>query len=360
MKYLAVLLFTGLLAASYFLFARTRGVDSPSYPDSPQQHAGRFRNAVLPSAPLGFWKRLQLMWIFFFNKPGGTTPTDAIPVDALTRDQLLAAPDRSLYRLGHSTLLLKLRGRFWLTDPVFSDRVSPVDWAGPIRFHASPISVQELPPIEGVILSHNHYDHLDRAAIVQLADKTAHFLAPLGVGDQLVAWGIDADKVQQFDWWQSTQLEGIHFVATPAQHFSGRGFGDANRTLWVSWVVIEDDLRVFFSGDSGYSDGFKAIGDKYGPFDLTLIENGAYDAHWPDVHMQPEETLQAHLDLRGSWLLPIHNGTFDLGLHVWQQPFERISALANAHDVALSTPRIGERVDMAAPHAGEPWWHGLG
>ena len=148
------------------------------------------------------------------------------------------------------------------------------------------------------MLSHDHYDHLDHAAILALAAKAEHFLAPLGVGDRLIAWGVPAAKVQQFDWWQRHTVGGVRFVATPAQHFSGRSLFDGNKSLWASWVIMDDDLRVFFSGDTGYFDGFKAIGERFGPFDVTLMETGAYDGQWPDVHMQPEETLQAHLDLK--------------------------------------------------------------
>ncbi|MET0582297.1 MAG: MBL fold metallo-hydrolase, partial [Pseudoxanthomonas sp.] len=283
-------------------------------------------------------------------------PDRAIPVQALTRAELMAAPDRSLFRLGHSTLLLKLRGEFWLTDPVFSDRASPVQWAGPKRFHQPPISIAELPPIKGVLLSHNHYDHLDRAAVLALAAKTEHFLAPLGVGDTLVEWGVPAEKVQQFDWWQSATVDGVRFVSTPAQHFSGRGLFDANRSLWASWVIVDDDLRVFFSGDTGYFDGFKAIGERFGPFDVTFMETGAYDKQWPHVHMQPEQTLQAHIDLKGKWLMPVHNGTFDLAMHAWHEPFDRIAALAAEKGVDLATPHMGQRLDLQTPQAGEAWW----
>ncbi|WP_313622023.1 MBL fold metallo-hydrolase [Achromobacter sp.] len=327
----------------------------PHYPHSPQHRDGRFQNPR-PRPALGFWKGLKLAWAVLFAKPSGTVPDTPIPVRALDRAQLEVAPDRSLYRLGHSTLLMKLRGRYWLTDPVFSERASPVQWAGPARFHAPPIDIEDLPPIAGVILSHNHYDHLDRAAIARLDAKTGRFIAPLGVGDQLIAWGIDPAKVEQLDWWQSTEVDGLRLTATPAQHFSGRGLTDSDRSLWASWVIQDEDLRVFFSGDSGYFDGFKAIGDAYGPFDLTLIETGAYDQRWAFVHMQPEETLQAHVDLRGKWLMPIHNGTFDLAMHPWEQPFERILELAATHQVPLSTPVMGERVDMRAPGPGSQWW----
>lgn len=334
------------------------GHNPSSYADSPQQRDGRFRN-VQPRPPVGWWQGVKIAWTFLLAKPPGTVPDTEIPVQRLTRDHLAAAPDGSLYRLGHSTVLLKLRGRYWLTDPVFSQRASPVQWAGPARFHAPPISVAELPPIAGVILSHNHYDHLDRAAVLQLAGKTGRFLAPLGVGDQLIEWGVDPAKVEQLDWWQETEVDGLRLAATPAQHFSGRGLNDSDRSLWVSWVIQDDDLRIFFSGDTGYFDGFKAIGEAYGPFDITLLETGAYDERWAFVHMQPEQTLQAHLDLRGGWLLPIHNGTFDLALHPWQQPFERISVLANTHQVRLTTPMMGERIDLHAPHPATPWWrHG--
>lgn len=151
----------------------------------------------------------------------------------------------------------------------------------------------------------------------------------------------------------------MRFVATPAQHFSGRGLGDRNSTLWASWVILHDDLRLFFSGDTGYFAGFKEIGAKYGPFDVALMETGAYDKQWPDVHMQPEQTLQAFLDVRGKWLVPVHNGTFDLGLHRWQDPFERISALAAEKRVQMATPEMGEALDLKAPHAGRAWWREL-
>jgi L-ascorbate metabolism protein UlaG (beta-lactamase superfamily) len=187
------------------------------------------------------------------------------------------------------------------------------------------------------------------------------------VGDRLIAWGVDAARVRQFDWWQGTSVDGVQFTATPAQHFSGRGLFDGNRTLWASWVIVdgaqEDDaaaqageLRVFFSGDTGYFDGFREIGRRFGPFDVTLLETGAYDPQWPYVHMQPEQTVQAHRDLRGRWLLPVHNGTFDLAMHGWQEPFERVLALSRARGIALTTPRMGERLDLSAPHVATHWW----
>ncbi len=317
---------------------------------------GRFHNQVLLPQD-GMLKKLRIgLKYLFIRKPPETRPAAAISLQAMTRQQVLDAPDHSLWRLGHSTVLIKLRGRFFMTDPVFAERASPVQWAGPLRFHAPPMGLDDLPPLAAVVLSHDHYDHLDEQAIRRLAPKTERFLAPLGVGDLLIGWGVPAHKVAQLDWWQETEVDGVRFVATPAQHFSGRGLFDSNRTLWASWVVIDEQMKLFFSGDTGYFDGFRQIGERFGPFDLTLIETGAYNVAWPNVHMQPEQSLQAHLDLRGRWLLPIHNGTFDLSIHGWQEPFERILELTSAAQVRLCTPQMGERVSIDSPHEGQNWW----
>jgi L-ascorbate metabolism protein UlaG (beta-lactamase superfamily) len=338
-----------------------RRSDIPDHSASPQFSGGRFRNQTGPlPGPELTWKDL---WTFFFNKPANTVPTTAPQVLPLTRAALDAAPDRSLFRLGHSTLLIKLRGGYWITDPVFAERASPVQWAGPKRFHAPPIALEDLPPLRGVLLSHDHYDHLDRATVLKLAARADIFLTPLGVGDRLEKWGVPAAKVREFDWWQETTIDGLRFVATPAQHFSGRGVRDRNRTLWCSWVMIDpptpqrsEGLRVFFSGDTGYADHFKDIGRRLGPFDVTMIEAGAYDARWAYVHMLPRQTVQAHVDLRGNWLLPVHNGTFDLAMHAWDDPFEQIARITAERGIALVTPRMGEHVYLAAPQPTEAWW----
>ncbi|MFV3290415.1 MBL fold metallo-hydrolase [Pseudomonas sp. NY11955] len=322
---------------------------------SPQSSLGRFHN--LSPRPVDMPEPdAKVIWNALFNKPRSTVPRAPVPVLQLTREQLDSAPDASLYRLGHSTVLFKLEGGWWLTDPVFSKRASPLPFAGPKRFHSPPLTLDELPPIRGVILSHDHYDHLDRATIKALAPKVDLFLTPLGVGDRLLAWGGPPAKVRQLDWWQGIEAGKLRMTATPAQHFSGRGFRDGNRTLWCSWVIEAPTLRLFFSGDTGYFDGFAEIGRRFGPFDLTLMETGAYDEHWPYVHMHPRQTVQAHRDLRGHWLLPIHNGTFDLALHAWYEPFEQVLKWAADQHVPVATPRMGERIDLSAPVAGARWW----
>lgn len=304
----------------------------------------------------GRLEQVRIMWDFFFNKPADTVPSGGIPVQTLTRQQLLAAPNNTVYRLGHSTVLMRLHDAFWLTDPMFSDRSSPIPFAGPKRFHAPPISIDELPPIKGVIISHDHYDHLDHDSIMRLAGKTEYFLTPLGVGDILIGWGVPAAKVRQLDWWQDMEIGGVRLVATPARHFSGRGLFNKNQTQWASWVILAPAQRMFFSGDSGYFDGFKQIGEKYGPFDLTLLETGAYNANWPNVHMHPKESIQAHIDLGGRHLLPIHNGTFDLSMHSWHEPFDMIVALGNAHGIPVITPVMGEPVSMHDTMGDRHWW----
>ncbi|WP_394130889.1 MBL fold metallo-hydrolase [Shewanella maritima] len=279
-----------------------------------------------------------------------------IPVQPLSKARLNQGTDDMLYRLGHSSLLMRLDGDFFLLDPVFSERASPVQWAGPKRFHSSPISVAELPNIKAAIISHDHYDHLDEAAIKALIDKVETFVTPLKVGKYLRQWGVPSERIIELNWWQETALGSVTLTATPSQHFSGRGLLDRDQTLWASWVIAGSRNRIFFSGDSGYFDGFKQIGERFGPFDLTLIETGAYNELWRDIHMLPQESVQAHIDLQGKAMLPIHNGTFDLALHDWFDPLEQVSKLAKNHSITLLTPQFGEPVNVAAPAPTSPWW----
>ncbi|MGX9461487.1 MBL fold metallo-hydrolase [Shewanella sp. A14] len=286
-------------------------------------------------------------------------PKGSVPLVMLTQKILAQDPEDAVYRLGHSTLLMRIDGEYLLIDPVFSERASPVQWVGPKRFHQSPISIADLPAIKTVIISHDHYDHLDKSAIEQLAAKVQHFVTPLNVGQYLTAWGVDPIQVTELEWWQSVELNGLSITATPAQHFSGRGLLDRNQTLWASWVIQGLKHKVFFSGDSGYFNGFKQIGERFGPFDLSMIETGAYNELWSDIHMLPEQSLQAHIDVDARAMLPVHNGTFDLALHDWFEPFERISQLAKQNNVTLLTPKFGQAVTLANPQASDSWWRTL-
>ncbi|MBY6187000.1 MBL fold metallo-hydrolase [Marinobacter hydrocarbonoclasticus] len=321
---------------------------------SEQFSEGRFRNADANAKTGG--NMSSALYRFLFEKRVDPTPVADLPVQPLSTASLDAQAGDLAVRLGHSTVLLRLSGQYFLTDPVFAKRASPVQWAGPKRFHDAPLALDELPELAGVVLSHDHYDHLDKATVLTLAERGTPFFAPLGVGQRLIRWGIAAEQVTELDWWQSVQVGEIELLATPAQHFSGRTLTDSNRTLWASWALIGPERRVFFSGDSGYFDGFAEIGRRYGPFDLTLIETGAYDKDWPDIHMTPEQSVQAHRDLKGKVMIPIHNSTFDLALHAWYEPMERALAEAAKDQQQLSLPMMGEPLELGATAGLSYWW----
>ena len=324
---------------------------------SSQLNNGKFENTV-PVPPNTAGQFFRVLKRYFTEKKVDPVPAIDLPTLSVTRGQLDNLSNNQLHvvKLGHSSILLKVYGEYWLLDPVFAKRASPFSFMGPKRFHPSPISISELPPIDKVLISHNHYDHLDKSAIQQLVDKTSEFLVPLGVENDLQKWGVATDKVRSFDWWQELNTKSALIAFTPTRHFSGRGLSDSNSTLWGSWVIKTNRESLYFSGDSGYFDGFKQIGDRYGPFDLTMIETGAYDDNWPDIHMTPEQSIQAHMDLGGKVMMPIHNGTFDLAFHSWYEPLERIANLAKGAKQNLLTPVAGEITAMGALPESDYWW----
>lgn len=260
---------------------------------------------------------------------------------------------------GHSTALLDIDGYRVLTDPVWSNRCSPSDLIGPQRLHPMPIQLEALPAVDAVVISHDHYDHLDIDTIIALARaQRAQFFVPLGVGAHLRSWGIAEERIVELDWYQQAKIDQLTLTCTPARHFSGR-FLDRNVTLWASWVLAGPHHRVYFGGDTGYTKTFARIGADYGPFDLTLMPIGAYNRAWPDVHMNPEEAVRAHLDVTNSksgLLVPIHWCTFRLAPHPWVEPIERLLLAAQAAHVQVATPKPGGRVDPAQLGGFEPWW----
>lgn len=356
---LTTILLTCVIATlgSYILNARLVASTEQNVQTAGDFTQGKFHNAVAQTVPT-ISKTLAIMLRYVSETKKHATPEQPLPMPLVTRQQLnaLSDDDFHLIKLGHSSLLLKVYGEYWLIDPVFSERASPFSFLGPKRFQPTPITIAELPPIDKVLISHNHYDHLDQAAVKQLIKKTRQFLVPLGVEGDLQKWGVAPDNILRFDWWQELQSEHALLAFTPTQHFSGRGIGDGNKTLWGSWVIKTKQHSVYFSGDSGYFAGFKTIGDKYGPFDLTMIETGAYDKDWPDIHMTPEESVQAHIDLKGKTMLPIHNGTFDLAFHPWYDPLIRVSAAATTHNIALTMPKFGEVFTVEQAPIRERWW----
>ncbi|MGB1238152.1 MAG: MBL fold metallo-hydrolase [Pseudomonadales bacterium] len=327
---------------------------------SEQFKDGRFHNAQqhVRKGKWYFFSHLKRLWL---EKKAAPRPQHDMPIDRISKIDLFLLPDNKVhvFRLGHASLLLKLGEQFWLIDPVFSKRASPFQCFGPTRFHPSPIELDQLPPITGVIISHNHYDHLDKHSIAFLSQRAKFFLAPLGVDGDLVHWGVRRSQITTLDWWQTHSVGSFNFTLTPAHHYSGRGFNDNSSTLWGSWVIQALGQSLYFSGDSGYFAGFKEIGERFPKLDLCLIENGAYDLEWPYVHMQPEQSLQAFLDLGGKRMMPIHNATFDLAFHPWHEPMERMCELADNTGIELLVPRIGQRVSVGEPLPREYWWRGL-
>lgn len=265
--------------------------------------------------------------------------------------------------MGHSSVLAEIDGRRVLFDPVWGERCSPFPFAGPKRLHPVPLPLAALGPVDVVVISHDHYDHLDMPTIKELAGTDTVFAVPLGVGAHLEHWGVSADRLRELDWHESTQVAGLTLTATPARHFCGRGLRNTQHTLWASWVVAGGEHRIYHSGDTGYFDGFKDIGAAFGPFDATMIQLGAYSEFWPDIHMTPEEAVRSHLDLQGGdaaqgVLLPIHWGTFNLATHPWVEPAERTMLLSHKAGVAMATPRPGEPFEPGATPVVDPWWRG--
>ena len=259
--------------------------------------------------------------------------------------------------LGHSTLLMNIEGLIVMTDPVFN-RASPVPIFGKPFAYEQPINIGDLPKVDVVIISHDHYDHLDAKAIKDLSQSVDRFLVPLGVKAHLERWGVDTNRISELDWHDSEDYKNIKFTLTPAQHFSGRGLTNRNSTLWGSWIVSSERIRAYFSGDGGYSETFKELGERYGPFDIAFIENGAYNTDWSQVHMFPHETVQANIDLKSNVLFPIHWSKFDLAFHPWDEPIIRITKEAEKRNINIATPMIGEVFDLTNLPKNS-WWEAL-
>ncbi len=341
------------------LGGRARGERKARVEASPNFVDGSFRNLVTTSVSTEGASGVGTA-IEWFTSKVERVPANPIPVDRVDAAQLGQAGEQALraWWLGHSTVLLEMDGALILTDPVFARRASPVPGMGPKRFSDElPITAEELPPLDAVLISHDHYDHLDHRAVRALTDKVGAFYVPLGVGAHLVRWGVPEAKIVELDWWEEARAGGLDLTLAPSRHFSGRRGVDGNSMLWGSWVVRGPHHRVYFSGDSGYWEGFAQIGERFGPFDLTLMECGAYNDGWAEIHMMPEQTAQAHVDLDGGVLLPIHWGRFNLALHAWDEPVRRLDAAAAEHDIRLATPRIGQGFDVDGTIPQTRWWH---
>ncbi|MGD1847044.1 MAG: MBL fold metallo-hydrolase [Salibacteraceae bacterium] len=326
--------------------------------ESPQHTGEKFQNPGGITTTISFGKGLSLIPTMLSDE-GEKSPTGSLPIHRLDWDSRSSLADTStrVTWLGHSSFLLEMEGKTILLDPMFGANASPVGFMAERFPESLPITAEQLPAVDLVLFSHDHYDHLDYPTILSIKDKVGQFLVPLGLGAHLQHWGVSKDKIIELDWWEEVTLLGLELACTPSQHFSGRGLMDRDQTLWCSWVIHGKRKKIFFSGDSGYFGGFKKIGEKYGPFDLTLLECGQYYTLWTEIHMLPEQTFQANLDLKGKALMPIHWGTFQLALHPWFEPVERLSVAANAQpNVPVVTPIIGQSIELGTPLPQEKWW----
>lgn len=334
------------------------GNDLKRMEKSSNYRQGLFQNSEKTSLDWPFEKMTKVFYKFLFVK-GEREPAKEIPQINFTAADLEIHRDSNmrLRWFGHSAFYLEIDGKRLLLDPMLGNIASPLSFMGPERFNKNlPISIEELPFIDAVIYSHDHYDHLDYSSVIGLKDKVGHWFTALGMGSHLKKWGIDSAKITEMDWWEEKEFMGLKLAATPARHFSGRAINDRFKTFWNSWVIRGRNQNLFFSGDGGYSKEFKRIGEKFGPFDICLIECGAYNEDWHDIHMMPEESAQACVDLSGRLMMPIHWGAFSLALHSWTEPVTRLSKKAEELGVRLVTPVIGEEVIVPVYIPDKQWW----
>jgi L-ascorbate metabolism protein UlaG (beta-lactamase superfamily) len=352
MKFLIVL---GVLAIGSFLFLSFykpfgQAPSKDRIKNSPQYKDGVFVNKVTTEA--GSLADAPRIIKDYINRD-----TEATPMETYTFSEVGKPSENALSFnwLGHATLLIKIEDKYILTDPTFSKTVSPFSWLGPKRWFKSPINNEAIPQLEAIIISHDHYDHLDYETIQALSEKCKHFIVPLGVAETLWLWGIPKEKVKEVDWGDEVQLAAdITVISTPARHFSGRLF-KRNNTLWSSYVIKSKTSSIYFGGDTGTFTDFKSIAEKHGPFDLNLLPIGAYNESWHDIHMNPAEAVDAWEQMEGGSVIPIHWGTYDLALHSWYEPAQLLVELARQKNMPLLMPEPGQwlTLDSKTDHS---WW----
>ncbi|MFE2105787.1 MBL fold metallo-hydrolase [Kitasatospora sp. NPDC059463] len=328
--------------------------------NSPQYRDGVFHNApsvlARASAPAGIDPGTVRRALF---QREGRTPGRPVPTVRPADAAGPAAEGVAVTWYGHASALVEIEGSRVLLDPVWSERCSPAAQVGPRRLHPVPVELEELPQVDAVLISHDHYDHLDMATVRRLVrSQSAPFAVPLGIGAHLRRWGVPEHRIIELDWDETCTLGDLALTLTAAHHFSGRGL-TRNTTLWGSWVIAGPGRKVYYTGDSGYFEGYARIGAAHGPFDAALVQVGAYDPAWADIHMTPEDAVLAHRELNAGLLLPVHWCTFNLGLHPWAEPVERLLVAAKEHGVPLAVPRPGERVDVDNPPELDGWWEGV-
>ncbi|WP_395293862.1 MBL fold metallo-hydrolase [Kitasatospora hibisci] len=328
--------------------------------NSPQYRDGVFHNApstvARTEAAPGIDRDGMRRMLF---QREGRVPTRPVPTVRPAGGPRPAAEGVEVTWYGHASALVEVEGARVLLDPVWSDRCSPAAHVGPKRLHPVPVELEELPQVDAVLISHDHYDHLDMATVRRLVrSQSAPFAVPLGIGSHLRRWGVPEHRIIELDWDETCTLGELTVTLTAAHHFSGRGL-TRNTTLWGSWVIAGPTRRVFYTGDSGYFEGYARIGAEHGPFDAALVQIGAYDTAWADIHMTPEDAVRAHRELGAGLLVPVHWCTFNLAPHPWSEPIERLLVEAKQQAVPIAVPRPGERVDVDNPPELDGWWEGV-
>ena len=358
LKYLLILV--AVLAAGIFLFVNL----SPTFGSNPsteqKEFYGTFDNyadgkfVFQPSEELD----TGVERVSAIAASEERRPPEQLPVAEIDWDSINSEED-SLTWLGHSAFIVSVDNKKVLIDPMLGSTASPVSFIGPKRYTEDLLYlIDEMPPIDAVFITHDHYDHLDYESIKRLKDKVAHFVVPHGVGNHLVGWGVAEEDITEMNWWDEIEFEGLDVALTPAKHFSGRGLLNQGSTLWGGWVILGEQTRFFVSGDGGYDTHFKKIGDRFGPFDIALIEGAQYDERWRESHMIPEESVQASIDLQAEQMMLTHWGGFTLARHSWTEPIERAIQAAAEQEVDLIAPQIGETVPMdgESPDPLSEWW----
>ena len=336
---------------------------SPNYSVEKERFTNRIENIFDKMREKdSFWNNPQkrISQNYFFNS-AETIPENKLPEvkPPNIKDFLKSTESIKFIWFGHSTILVNIRNTIILIDPVFSKAASPVSFLVQ-RFQPPVLELKDLPKIDYVLISHDHYDHLDMETIIFFKEKDVKFIAPLGVTSHLKSWGINESKLFEGDWWDIIEFDGITFICTPAQHFSGRlGTLNYSKTLWASWIVKSESKSFYFNGDSGYDIHYKKIGNKFGPFDIVFIDSGQYNERWREVHNMPEEAARAVLDLKGKTMVPIHWGMFNLSLHDWFEPVENSVKYAKKFGINLMTPKLGQLVSMEKKYMFGNWWKNL-
>lgn len=358
---LTVLIISGLVAAVFlFLQQRTFGSDPAATRLERVRHSPNYRNGAFQNLEPTDVMRQDASYVGMLNdyihKAKDNIPPKALPS---VQTDLKTLPDSlpTVVWFGHSSYLIKSQGVTILVDPVFSGYASPVSLFGKSFAGSDVYHADDMPAIDMLVISHDHYDHLDYTTITRLIPKVKKFYTALGVGAHLERWGVPADRIVEFDWWESQPVtQDVALTAVPARHFSGRSL-TRGKTLWTAFVLNLHGYRLYLGGDSGYGKHFREIGEKYGPFDLAMLECGQYGNDWPNIHMFPEEVVTAAQDLRAKTVLPVHWAKFALALHGWTEPIERFTKRAAEQQLPISTPRIGEPLVVGLPYPRSPWWH---